>query len=240
MKYFVIENSLNKKIMGKVEQSKDYIHNCHVWDDPCFIDRFPFQEIKINPILSNPILHSSSKLTDKIWVSSIGFTYGSMVISNKLKFLLEEFNLFGLQFFKTFIIQNNTKIEDYWQTHISKQAFELLDFEKIDFFYKKRINENVIHEKINNINSIDDFMKYKQEIDLPTEFYFTNLVLKNEKFDFFFLPHYINGTGKGIVSNRLKIEMEKQEITGIEFRPIELSLQDWYHSGEREKSYGKL
>ena len=43
------------------------------------------------------------------------------------------------------------------------------------------------------------------------------------------------------VSEKLKIELEKNEITGIEFKPIEISFNEWYVSGgEREKIYGKV
>lgn len=133
MNYFAIENSLNKKIMGKVEQSKEYLHHCDVWNEPRFIDRFPFTKIEINPILSNTVLYPSAKLTDKILVSSVGYSYGSMLISNKLKLIFEKFNLFGVQFFPTYLIQNNTKIEGYWQSHISNIPHDYIDFEKQSF-----------------------------------------------------------------------------------------------------------
>ena len=37
-----------------------------------------------------------------------------------------------------------------------------------------------------------------------------------------------------------KNELEKNEITGIEFRPIEFSINYWLQAGERDKIYGKL
>lgn len=240
MNYFAIEGSMNTKIVGKIPHTKEILHNCHVWDEPKFIDRMCFKKIEGIPILSNALLFPKAKLTDFIVTYGMGFT-GSMLISDKLKYIFEKFNLFGLQFFSTFIIQNNAKIEGYWQTHISEQAYELLDFENINFTYKKRQDEKVIYEEINHIKSLEDFLKCKETSEWPIELYFYNLVLKKEaNFDFFFIPHYINGNGYGIVSENLKNELEKNEIKGIEFRPIEISLQDWYHSEEREKTYGKI
>ena len=239
MKYFAIEDSMNPKIVGKIPQTKNIIYNCHVWDEPRFIDRMIYQEIEGTPILANAVLFPKAKITDFInTYNVIGFSI-SMLISDKFKKVFEKFNLFGLQFFPTFIIQNDIKIEGYWQTHISEQGFKLLDFEKNKFVYKKRVDEKVIYEEINNINSLEDFLKCKEEKILPTELYFLNLILKEDEFDFFFIPHYINGNGYGIVSENLKNELENQGITGIEFRPIEVPFQDWLRSEEREKIYGK-
>ncbi len=241
MKYFAIHHSLNRKIVGKIPHTKEIIYNCDVWDEPRFIDRMYFKKIEGTPILSNAVLFPKAKTTDFInTYNVIGFT-GSMLISDKFKKVFEKFNLFGLQFFPTYIIQNNKKIEGYWQTHISEQGFKLLDFAKINFTYKKRFDGKVIYEEINNIKSLEDFLKCKKTSEWPIELCFLNLVLKDEIFDFFLIPHYINGNGSGIVSEKLKIEIENQGITGIEFRPIEISLNEWLMpGGEREKIYGKV
>lgn len=237
MNYFATGNSMNTKIVGKMPQVKEVVHNCHVWDEPRFIDRMFYQKIEGTPILSNAVLFPKTKLTDYIHTPGMGFST-SMLISDKFKKVFDQFNLFGLQFFPTYIIQNNTKIEGYWQTHICEQAFKLLDFPKINFKYKKRIDEKVVYEDIENINTLEDFLKCKEEKILPTEIYFFNLILKqDEMFDFFCMPHYING--HNIVSERLKNEIEQQGITGIEFRPIELNINEWLAGGEREKIYGK-
>ena len=106
-----------------------------------------------------------------------------------------------------------------------------------------RLTVSVIFSKIpftkSIFSSLESFLKCKDEKILPTELYFLNLILKKDEFDYFFIPHYINGNGYGIVSENLKNELENQGVTGVEFRPIEMSSQDWRHSGEREKTYGK-
>lgn len=237
MKYYAIENSMNTKIVGKIPQTKDILSNCHV-DEPRFIDNMIYQKIEEVPILPTALLFPKAKITDFIF-SFVGFNFGSMLISDKFKKILERFNLFELQFFPTYFYYYNCKIDGYWQTHISKQGFELLDFEKINFVFKKRIDEKVVYEDIDFINSLESFLKCKDEKILPTELYFLNLILKKDEFDYFFIPHYINGNGYGIVSENLKNELENQGVTGVEFRPIEMSSQDWRHSGEREKTYGK-
>lgn len=239
MKYFAIEQCMNKNIVGKLPQVKEEIHNCDIWDDPRFIDRFPYEKIEINPILSNAILYPTAKATDFIEDSNVGFSR-SMLISDKLKTILERFNLFGIQFFSTFIIQNNTSIYGYWQSHIYLQAFQLLDFEKINFTLKSRQDDgSVVYNDVDYIKNLNDFLMCKKETKYPVELYFRNLVLKEQGFDFMFLPHFINGTGKGIISQTLKTTLENERVTGIEFRPIEISLHDWFKT-ERIKIYGKI
>ncbi|MGY0408907.1 MAG: hypothetical protein ACWIPJ_11255 [Polaribacter sp.] len=85
MKYFILQSSLNQKIVGKIPQTKEVIHNCHVENEPKFIDQFHFKKIETTPILSNAVLYAKAKQTDLIEIGSIGFSNGSMVIHNKFK-----------------------------------------------------------------------------------------------------------------------------------------------------------
>lgn len=58
--------------------------------------------------------------------------------------------------------------------------------------------------------------------------------------DYFFLRYLENGGSYGIVSERLKDEIEKQGITGIEFRPIKISYNEWIkRDGPRDQIYGR-
>jgi hypothetical protein len=61
MTCFSIQNSLDEKTIGKLPQVKSIKHNCHIRDEPNFIDRFPFEEIEINPNLSHTISYGKSK-----------------------------------------------------------------------------------------------------------------------------------------------------------------------------------
>lgn len=55
----------------------------------------------------------------------------------------------------------------------------------------------------------------------------------------FFSLRYAEDAHKGIISERLKNELLENKVSGIEFKPLELSLNEWLHCGEREKIYGK-
>ena len=89
-----------------------------------------------------------------------------------------------------------------------------------------------------NITEFENFVSKQEYPLLP--------IIKSLKFnikmnlDFFTIRFFENGGNFGIVSENLKNEIEKQNISGMEFRPIEISFQDWLRSEEREKIYGKI
>lgn len=241
MKYFAIEHSSNEKLIGKIPQVKEFIHHCDVDKEPKFIDRYIFEEIKIQPILSNVILYSNAKQTDFIdTYGHIGFLSGYL-ISSKLKNILDKFNCYGFQYFRTYIIQKNQKIDNYWQVNKYDFPYQYIDFENTKFLFKDRdINKNVI-SKLMNFKNADEFRSFANQVRYPKWIFFEDIFFTEEMNLDFFSLRYTDGAHKGIVSERLKVEIEKETITGIEFRPIEISLQEWgKRDGLREKIYGKI
>ena len=207
--------------------------------DPNSIDKFIFKKIEIEPILTNVVLYSKAKQTDFINTNGhVGFGFGNL-ISDRFKLLLEKFNCFGFQFFETYIVQNNQKNDSYWQTNIHDFPYDCVDFKNTTFLLKDRdVNRNVIKEVI-NFNSVDEFKLFTNEVRYPKMISFNDIFF-NENMDFdFFSLRYTEDGNNGIVSERLKIEIEKEGLTGMEFRPIELSIYDWLHGGERERIYGR-
>ncbi|WP_426430679.1 imm11 family protein [Winogradskyella sp. HB-48] len=242
MKYFSINNSLNEKIMGHLPQVKEVVHNCHISDNPNFIDRFPFEKIEVNPILSNAVLYSKSNQTDLIHTSSIGFSYGSMLINDKFKTILEQFNCFGIQFYSTYIIHKEKKIDNYWQTHIYDIPYDFIDFTNTALLLKYRDeNGKPIQNYLERVSNKEEFLNMVEIMKYPKMLFLKNIsFVKEMDIDYFFLRNY-ESASLGIVSEKLKNEIEEQKITGIEFRPIDVSLNDWLGSnGLREKIYGRI
>lgn len=240
MKFFALENSLDEKIMGKIPQIKEFIHHCNIDKEPNHIDKYIFEKIEIQPILSNIVLYANAKQTDFInTYGNVGFGFGNL-ISDKLKLILEDFNCYGFQFFKTYILQNNKKNDNYCQTSIYDFPYQFIDFKNTIVSLKDSITRKVVSEP-SNINNLEDFQSLINSLEFPISISLSNLSFnKNMDLDFFTLRFFENGGSNGIVSEKLKNELEKNEITGIEFRPIELSLREWYDSSDREKIYGKL
>lgn len=240
MKYFAIETSLNEKILGKYPPVKGFIHHCDVDEEPNFIDKLIFEKIEIQPILSNVVLDANAKQTDFIDVfGDVGFKFGYL-ISDKFKKILDQFNCYGFQFFKTSIFQNETQFNNYWQTNIYDFPYHFIDYQNTSFLLKDRdVNRNIISQTM-NFNDINEFNLFVNNIRYPKMLFFKDISF-NERMNLdLFTLRYTEGAHKGIVSERLKNEIEKEYITGIEFKPLELSIYEWLHGGEREKIYGKV
>lgn len=240
MKYFAIESSLNEKLMGKIPQVKEFKHNCNIDEEPNFIDKFIFEKIEIQPILSNVVLYANAKQTDLIdTLGDVGFKFGYL-ISDKFKQILDQFNCYGFQFFKTSIFQKDKQFNKYWQANLYDFPFHLIDYKKTTFILKDRdINRNVINKTM-TFDDFDNFSSFTNSLRYPKMISFKQISFnENMNLDLLTL-RYTEDAHKGIVSERLKNELEKSDISGIEFRPLELSIYEWLHGGEREKIYGKL
>jgi hypothetical protein len=240
MNFYTIQNSLNKRIIGHYPQTKSINYNCDVWDDSQFIEHIHFTKIDFEPITANAILHPKSKQTDLIDANSaMGFSK-KLLISEKLKEVLERNRKTGMQFFQAPIIHNNIIIENYWVLNMYEINLELIDFQKSKIYETKHTFDL---ERELKIESYEHFNRVINETNIkgyPFGIIIKEIVLKREhNFDFFALLN-VEGGVKYITSTKLKQEIEDAGCTGIEFQPIELSLNEWLQGGEREKVYGKV
>ncbi len=246
MMYYLIQNSFNKKILGNYPQVKEIIYNCHVWDEPKFIHHVHFEKIDFEPITANAILHAKSKQTDLINANSaMGFS-NKLLVSGKLKKILEGKRNDSMQFFKAPIIQNNLMLEDYWILNFYKFNQEYIDFSNSKILYTKRADDykstyNTIKEYIKVENFKQFEIKLSEANAKEEALTIEKLSLSSQNiFEDFFIIKYVFG-GLYFVSEKLKKEIEESDCTGIEFQPIELSYNEWTApGGEREKIYGKV
>ncbi len=222
MTYYTLHNSLDEESLGKIPQVKKVIHNCHTGNNENFIDKFPFQKIKNSPILSNVVLYNEAKQTDLISVSSIGFTYGSVLISQRLKSLLEKYSFFGIDFFPTSLIHKQKTVDTYWQTHIYDTGLNFIDFRKTDYLLKDRDENRKVIKKCLGQMSKNDFIKLRETIRYPKMLFFNHISFINEmNCDYFFIRNLEN-IGYGVVSENLKNEVEKNSFTGLRFKRINI------------------
>lgn len=239
MNYYIIRSSLNVKIIGHYPQVKEIKHNCHVWDDPNFVEHLHFKKADFDPITANAILYNKSKVTDLIDAVGMGFTK-KLLVSGKLKNIILAYRQSCVQFFQSGIYYKNNLIEDYWILNVFEINMEAIDYEKSSFVFRKKKPEGGTYLEQVKINSFNDFEKVlvKKEEFNYTQFFIENVVLKkNITKDFFVLLH-VEGGVKYIVSEKLKKEIEDTRCTGIEFMPVEIKLSEWLQGGEREKIYG--
>lgn len=239
MKYFALESSLDEKIMGKIPQVKFFQHHCNIGEELSFIDSFRFEKIKIEPILSNAVLYKNAKQTDMInTMGDVGSVFGYLV-SDDFKKLLDKFNCYGIQYFQTYIIQNEKKFYNYWQTNLYDFPFQYIDFHRTKFVLKIEINGQS-NTEILSFKNCEEFNLYRSQIRYPKYIYIKNISFNEQMNLDFFTLRYTEGGHKGIVSEKLKNEIEKSKITGVEFRPIEMDLNEWQsRDGLRDQIYGR-
>ncbi|MCD0471964.1 imm11 family protein [Flavobacterium sp. JAS] len=244
MNYYSIGHSLNKKILGHYPQVKKIIHHCDIWEDPFFIDRFSFEKININPIISNAALHSTSKLTDLIDVrGDIGFL-SKILISGKLKSILEKKRTSGFEFFKSPVFYKENIIEDYYILNMYENNNDLIDIKKCRIQYHKKADDYKFTYNTNTeYLTFNNFESFNSVLNIATKnnelFFIDKIVLKDGINEDFFMLQNVQGGTKYVVSEKLRKEIEDAGCIGIEFQPIELSAVEWLHGGEREKTYGK-
>lgn len=240
MKYYIINNSLNLEIIGNYPQSINAKNNCHVWDEPRFIEHHELAPINFDPIVSNAILHKKSKLTDLISVVGMGFTR-KLLLSNKLKEILEKKNNeFQVQFFQSPIIYKDDLISNYWIANSAKSYSKFIDIKKSTLLIRKRKEEGGTYLENIYFESFNDFISYIIKNELEGKIFFSKICMNSNFKNDFFALNYVEGGIKFLVSEKLKNEIENVGCTGIEFQPSELSFSEWSTpGGERERIYGK-
>jgi hypothetical protein len=91
---------MNTKIVGKFFQSENIFWNYGNIDNPKLLNNIYFQKVDFDPIVPIPVLHKKAKITDLI--SCVNATCGGqLIMSEKLKKIIEKNREKGLQFFKT-------------------------------------------------------------------------------------------------------------------------------------------
>lgn len=238
MKYYRIKASLNKKILGHYPQQKETIFHCSIETEPKFVEHVYSTKIDYEPIIANAVLHSKAVPTDLIAAFGLGFSR-KLLISGKLKAILESSRGTGLQFFRAPIIHKNRESQDYWILNLYEIDMDYIDFPKSEIFLTKNSFEKV--EKL-HLNSFQEFTRKKLEVEsigYPMGISIERYILKEIIDQDFFMLTDVEGGVNYLVSETLKTEIEHAGCTGIEFMPSELRFKEWLYDGERDRIYGK-
>jgi len=234
--FYCINNSLDTKKVGTYPQVEKAVYHCSI-DDPKFIGNTYFAEIDFEPIVANAVLKKKAKLTDLISAGIAGFNL-KLLVSDKLKMIITESRVSGLQFYECPIIHKDNEVDGYWILNVYEIDMKFIDFKKSEIYLTQHVFNNV--ERL-NILSYEDFLKEKNKIEVlgyPNGIRIERIALLNNLNQDFFVLTDVGGGAKYVVSETLKKIMEDAKCTGIEFMPVELTINEWLH-GEREKVYGK-
>jgi hypothetical protein len=242
MRFYRIRHSLDTKITGKYPQIKDIIYTGKVHGNPKSINTLCFTKIEFEPEVPKPILHNKAKKTDLI--EAITTTPFNLLISGKLKALLQASRKEGLQFFQSSIFHQGIENIDYWFLNLYVFNNEYIDYENCKIKWEKKAVDfdttyNVDYIELRKISEKDFFVaEEKAKINMEA-FFIEKLALQNVEENFFGINDVEGGVGF-YVSEKLKNEIEEAGCTGIEFQPSELSYNDWVaRGGEREIVYGR-
>lgn len=227
---------MNTKIVGKFFQSETIAWNYDSIDNPKLLNNIYFQKIDFDPIVPIPILHKKAKITDLISNVNAGGSL-HLIMSEKLKNIIENHSTKELQFFKTSIIKDNIEYDGYFSMNMYEINNEFIDFSKTTIIYRKFNAKKMNETELIKADSIVEFNSLIDNRNILDEISLNNIYIKNGVAEDFFM---IRDGVKHIVSEKLKKEIEDAGCTGIEFQPLELSYNEWTApGGEREKVYGK-
>lgn len=238
MKFYGIRCSGNINIIGHYPQTKSVKQNCDVFNEPAFIEHAHFKKIEFKPITANAVLFDTSKPTDLIDVTGMGFTR-RLLMSGKLKQILERSRNSGLQFFPSAVIHKNKTLTDYWVLNAYEADMQFIDFTNSKVYETKNVFDKVTLLDIRTSDGFDTAREHIEAKGYPFGILLDTIRIAPETTTDFFILRYVEGGVKYIASENLRREIETAGCTGIEFQPVELSLPEWLQGGIREKEYGK-
>ena len=149
----------------------------------------------------------------------------SIPISKRFKECLEKFNLSSCRFYKAKVLHKK-KLHPYFVWQMLMGTYEkFIDFEKSTFN-----NYNFRRDKTKTPFEVKQFKSIKELEEYADQYWgylwnYEKLVVKPsfKEFDYHFMMFFNH-----VISERLKNEMEKQQLTGVEFKeqPIPLYFSD--------------
>jgi hypothetical protein len=162
--------------------------------------------------------------------------------------LLEKYRTGNFIYLSCAIMKGSEIIDSFWITDVIHFDDQQVDFEKSKFeLYESWVEKQVegraleFGRKLNTITfqNLEELEKYEKNLSHLSYIITRNLVLKSTcKFHLLFLRSF--GIFDFIVSEELKNELQKQILDkGIEFKPLELSDNEWYGPNGIRKLYYK-
>ncbi len=220
MNYFIVDDSLNEKIVGSDfpqvykfikgydEDAPNSLLSLHK-----YWDTFPDYE----PNLDGVMLAGYAKLTD--FVSS-GFGSRLRIMSPKAKAVLEQFDLCTHRFYPLGLYKRKIKY-DYFLLHIASAYSDYVDYERTSFVEQNFING--YKSKSFFVKSKKEFWERREKVEnekgISWGIWGDRIVMSKDfipKLDFFEICIL---DGSTYVSERLKEAIENAGLTGWEFTP---------------------
>ncbi|MDN3594934.1 hypothetical protein [Zunongwangia endophytica] len=217
---YKIESSINQEEIGIYPQIEEAIYNCDPLNDVQFIDNIGKKEISFEPKTAIGILNKDALLTDLLSAPIMGFSE-KLLVSNKMKNILDNYIKDNFQSFKCKIKISPSQIVDYWVLNPIKFNKQLIDYKKSEIYLMRGVLQKV--KKI-NVSTYKEFKAESIELlrnkDELINIKFVNLFLKPNDVPFFAIDN-VKGGFKYFISKEVKNIMIKSKITGVHFEKQE-------------------
>jgi hypothetical protein len=213
MKYSILIEAAGTKETGseypqcqEMMEGYDYNANNSIYRLNECRNKRPF----FTPNLDGLKMHSKSKLTDVISCAMLGGM--GLFVSNKLKIILERFNLVDHLFFQASLYYKKKQYNDYYWLHLISDYRKFVDFSKSKFVIgQKGINPDKL-----NFKTYAEYNQFEREVDEFGLLRSKNVYLL-DKFDCTIDMFMISQFNQNIyVSERLVSCLMEENVTGIE------------------------
>ncbi|MBT3421881.1 MAG: hypothetical protein HOD63_15870 [Bacteroidetes bacterium] len=212
MKYYRLIESTNLKEIGiypqVIDHKKDYDED--KLDSYMLTNKFPSELPCINFDFDGLLLNNRSKYTDLVSSSFLNSLIGLIISSQFLK-IVENFKTVDYKLFNACLYFKKMRVQYYWM-HYTSELTEYIDFENSVFRLKTSEGRKEVLLK-----SIDDYFELRNSIKSWSIVKPTKLSLFKQmdySYDLFRIGLIDSNT---YVSERLKDEFAKNNITGVEF-----------------------
>jgi hypothetical protein len=216
MKYFLFENSSNRKIVGRIWPQSEGVYLTSV-ESPNFIDNAVPAYSKIDRDVERPMARlrkKSVKLTDFLSIVGMGFV-NNFLLSDRLKQIIEQSRSMGFQFLdtKVFNFSGNEKYT-YWILNTY-----LFFPEYVDYSQSKLCTDSFDGKEKEWIHC-ESYEDYQQKCSLyaPRKIYLDKIAFLEREIECdFFALNNTYGAISYFVSEKLKDAIESAGCTGMEF-----------------------
>lgn len=176
-----------------------------------FMTQIEDTEIEIPEFVLNP----KAILTDLI---SASFLHFKLLLSSRIKEIIENTGYSGIQFFKTRVHSGRNVESNYWILNPFEFRNNYIDFDNT--IIKCRIKSEVSFLKVKTNDQLSELVG--KSISTNANYVIDKLSLNpdNLKEDFFILDYVSGGIGY-FISERLRKEITNSKCTGIEYEKID-------------------
>jgi hypothetical protein len=216
MKYYSLEHSSDSKVIGKSAYPQTEGVYTHIDNPQYFFNAFK-ENTKIDRVVEFPmakIRRKSVKLTDLLSGSGYGFEK-RLLISNKLKLVLDNTHFIGFQFFETKVFDfQMIQQYSYWLSNVYLFFPEYVDYSKSELWtdtFDGKGEERVF------CDSYEEY-QHKGNLYAPRKIYLRKVEFIESQIEHdFFALNNVYGAMSYYVSERLKEAIESAGCTGMKF-----------------------